>query len=66
MKNDNKALESIGIAVGVRGVSQKTSEAPKRWLRARQIDQSRCAMNTAKRLLMGRVGARKLEESRRA
>jgi transposase len=59
MKNDKKALESIGIALGLRGPSQKQCEkAAKRFTgrqRGKPIDLD-VRKNIAKRLLMGRAG----------
>jgi transposase len=59
MKNDNKALESIGIALGLRGASQKKSaKAAKRFTgrpRGKPIDLD-VRKNIAMRLLMGRAG----------
>jgi hypothetical protein len=59
MKNDNKTLESIGIALGLRGPSQKQCEkAAKRFTgrqRGKPIDLD-VRKNIAKRLLMGREG----------
>jgi hypothetical protein len=59
MKNDNKALESIGIALGLRGASQKKSaKAAKRFTgrpRGKPIDLD-VRKNIAMRLLMGRDG----------